>query len=63
MKECLKPHPIMHSLTGLGLGLLAASLAPTLTGSNGASFGLALIAAGLLGEFLVNPGNKGKKVR
>ncbi len=30
MKECFKPHAIMHSLFGLGLGLLLASLFPFL---------------------------------
>lgn len=54
MKNCLTPHPLMHTLTGLGLGLLAAGLVPIFAGNNGISFGLALIAAGLLGEFLVN---------
>ena len=60
MQNCLTPHPLMHTLTGLGLGLLAASLVPAFFGNNGVSFGLALLAAGLLGEFLVN-NTKGKK--
>ena len=30
MKECFKPHVLMHSLLGLGLGLIVASLMPTL---------------------------------
>lgn len=30
MQECFKPHTMMHSLFGLGLGLLVASLIPGL---------------------------------
>ncbi len=30
MKECFKPHVLMHSLFGLGLGLLVAALVPSL---------------------------------
>ncbi len=30
MKECFTPHAMMHSLMGLGLGLLLAALVPSL---------------------------------
>ena len=30
MKECFTPHVLMHSLIGLGLGLIVASLVPSL---------------------------------
>lgn len=30
MKECFKPHVMMHSLFGLGLGLLLVNLIPAL---------------------------------
>lgn len=30
MKECMTPHVMMHSLFGLGLGLLLVSLVPSL---------------------------------
>lgn len=30
MKDCFKPHVMMHSLFGLGLGLFLAYLLPTL---------------------------------
>jgi len=30
MKECFTPHVLMHSLFGLGLGLLLAALIPSL---------------------------------
>lgn len=54
MQECLNSHPIMHTLTGLGLGLVTANMVSSLSGSTGISFGLVLIAAGLLGEFMIN---------
>lgn len=54
MQECLNSHPVMHTLTGLGLGLVAANLVSSLSGNTGVSFGLVLIAAGLLGEFLIS---------
>ena len=54
MQECLTSHPVMHTLTGLGLGLVAANMVSSLSGSTGVSFGLVLIAAGLLGEFMIN---------
>lgn len=30
MKECMQPHALMHSLAGLGVGLLLATLVPAL---------------------------------
>lgn len=30
MKECFKPHVLMHSLFGLGLGILLVNLIPSL---------------------------------
>ncbi len=30
MKECFAPHVLMHSLFGLGLGLLVAAIIPAL---------------------------------
>lgn len=30
MKECFTPHALMHSLAGLGIGLILAALVPSL---------------------------------
>ena len=30
MKECFTPHAMMHSLMGLGLGLILAALVPSI---------------------------------
>ena len=40
MKECFTPHVLMHSLFGLGLGILVVSLMPSL--------GNALLGIGLI---------------
>ncbi|MBI2327950.1 hypothetical protein HYU92_06560 [Candidatus Curtissbacteria bacterium] len=52
MKECLKPHPLLHSLSGVGLGLLLAGLVPSLAAS-GVLLGIILIVAGVGGEFMM----------
>lgn len=57
MQECMKSHPMMHTLTGLGLGLVLANLLPGL--AEGLMWGLLLVAVGVVGEFMVN----GKKKR
>ncbi len=38
MKECFTPHSLMHSLFGLGLGIILVSLVPGL-----ASLGLGIV--------------------
>ncbi|MBI3397526.1 hypothetical protein HY045_03560 [Candidatus Woesebacteria bacterium] len=45
MKECFTPHVMMHSLFGLGLGLLLVALIPSL---GSALLGLALIAVSVV---------------
>lgn len=59
MKECLKPHPLLHLVSGVGLGLLIASFIPGLGGSTGALLGIVLVIAGVAGEFMMPP--KGRK--
>lgn len=55
MKECTKPHPLMHSLAGIGLGILLVGLVPALSG-NGVVLGLILVVAGIVGDMMVNKG-------
>lgn len=52
MKECTKPHPLLHSLSGVGLGLLLVGLFASLGGQTGVVLGVILIAAGMVGEFV-----------
>lgn len=51
LKECLKPHPLLHTLSGIGLGLVVVALLPALFPS-ALTLGVVLVVAGLLGEFL-----------
>lgn len=53
-KECLKPHALMHSVLGIGLGLLLVSWFPTLLGENTALVGFVLVVVGVAGEFVYN---------
>ncbi len=43
MKECFKPHALMHSLVGLGLGIVLVSLVPSL---NNLWLGVAIVVVG-----------------
>lgn len=51
MKECTKPHSLLHSLGGVGLGLVLVALVPSLI-SNAMTYGLLLFVAAIAGEFL-----------
>ena len=51
MKECLKPHPLLHSVAGIGLGFLLAGLVPGLAAS-GVLLGIILLVVGMGGEFM-----------
>jgi len=53
MKECMKTHPMLHSIFGLGLGIMLASFIPGLSGSTGLILGLILAIAGPVGEILL----------
>jgi len=52
MKECLKPHPLLHSVAGIGLGLLLAGLVPGLAVS-GVLLGIILLVVGMGGELMM----------
>lgn len=54
MKECTKPHPLMHSVAGLGLGLLLVGLFPALGLQTGVVLGIILLVVGVLGDYSVN---------
>jgi len=54
-KECTKPHPMLHSAAGLGLGLVLAGLVPGLVGGAGLVIGIILLIVGLGGEFVFLP--------
>ena len=52
MKECMKPHPLLHSLMGIGLGLVLVSLFPTLV-SNALTWGVVLIVVAFVLEMMM----------
>jgi len=53
MKECLKPHALLHSLSGFGIGLILASLIPALSTRTGLWLGVILLVVAIIGEFMV----------
>ena len=53
MEECMKPHALLHILTGVGLGLVLISLVPGLV-SNALMLGVVLVVVAFVGEFAVN---------
>lgn len=55
MKECMKPHSLMHSLSGFGVGLVVVGLYPALLGS-AVMLGLVLLVVGIVGDLMVNKG-------
>lgn len=52
MKECMKSHPLLHSVSGIGLGLLLAAWVPALA-TNAVMVGVLLVVLGVGGEFLM----------
>jgi len=51
MKECMKPHAILHIVSGAGVGLLLVAFFPGFAAS-ALTWGLVLIVLGIVGEFL-----------
>ena len=49
MKDCFAPHTLMHSLFGLGLGIVLINLIPSL---GNLWIGLVLIVAALLADMM-----------
>lgn len=50
-KRCLTPHALLHTLTGVGLGLILVYLIPSL-GSNALVLGVIVVVAGIGGEMV-----------
>ena len=53
MEECLKPHALVHVVTGIGLGLVIVALVPSLA-ANALMLGVGLVVVAVVGEFVVN---------
>ena len=51
MKECMKPHSMVHTLFGIGIGVVLANWLITLSGQSGLVIGLFLILVAFMFEF------------
>ncbi len=49
MKECMKPHALMHSLTGFAVALILVGLVPML-GAWALVLGVVLLLVGIVGD-------------
>ncbi|HSX49200.1 MAG TPA: hypothetical protein VLE44_02995 [Candidatus Saccharimonadales bacterium] len=49
MKECFTPHAMMHSLIGLGLGIVLVSIMPSL---NSLWLGIIIIAVAVIWDYM-----------
>ena len=47
MNECMKPHPLLHTLTGIGLGLVLVALVPSLV-ANALMLGVIVVVVGMV---------------
>lgn len=56
-KECMKPHALVHSVTGAGIALLVLYFVPSLL-SYLLVLGVVLFVGGFILEFFVNPAKK-----
>lgn len=52
IKECTKPHPLLHTVSGIGLGMLLIALIPELA-LNAFMLGIVLLVVGVAGEFII----------
>ncbi len=52
LKACTQPHALLHSLTGIGLGLILVALMPSLT-ANALMLGVVAVVVGVVGEMMV----------
>jgi len=54
-KECVKPHYIAHSISGLGVGLILVALL-AITGKTALLIGIIALVVGIIYDFSVNKG-------
>ncbi len=56
-KECMKPHALVHMLTGVAVAFLLLYFVPSLN-ANLLVMGIVLLVVAFVLEFLVNPARK-----
>lgn len=52
MAECFKKHPMLHMVTGVGVGLLLVGLVPDLV-VNAVTWGIVIVVLGIGAEFVL----------
>lgn len=52
MQECMKPHPLLHTLAGIGIGFVLIALIPSLVAS-AMLFGIILVVVGIGAELMM----------
>lgn len=52
MKECTKPHPLLHSVAGIGIGFLLVALFGSTLIAKAMVLGIILLVVGVAGEFV-----------
>lgn len=52
MKACTQPHALLHTLTGVGLGLVLVALVPSLV-TNALMLGVVVVVVGIVGDMMV----------
>ncbi len=57
MKECFTPHALVHSLAGLGVGLVLVGLMPNLAMS-GVMYGIIVVVVAIVLDFMVQSNKK-----
>lgn len=57
----MKPHALLHTVMGIGLGIILMSFFPYTPLDTVRFMGVALIAVAFLGEFVVNTPKSGRK--
>lgn len=53
LADCMKPHPTLHLVKGIGVGLLLAGLFTGLGGQTGVVLGIVLIVGALAAHWFV----------
>ena len=58
MKQCMKPHALLHTVGGAGAGLILANWFNGLTGQVGIIIGLFVLLGSFIGELYLAGGKK-----
>ncbi|OGG18181.1 hypothetical protein A3D78_05375 [Candidatus Gottesmanbacteria bacterium RIFCSPHIGHO2_02_FULL_39_14] len=51
MKECFKPHAMLHTVFGIGIGMVLSNWLTGFSGQTGLVIGLFVVLTAFMGEF------------